>query len=46
VRTINDPLSAAPNLFEQLVIAKCHFYSARLLRILVLLMKRLEAISE
>src|SRR5437773_7419732 len=44
--TINHPLSATPNLFEQLVIAKCHFYSARLLRILVLLIKRTEATSE
>ena len=46
VRAINHPLSAAPNLFEQLVIAKFHFYSARLLRILVLLIKRTEATSE
>ena len=46
VRAINHPLSAAPDLFEQLVIAKCHFYSARLLRILVLLIKRTEATSE
>src|SRR5438445_4433894 len=44
--TIRHPLSAAPNLFEQLVIAKCHFYSSRLPRILVLLIKRTEATSE
>ena len=46
MRAINYPLAAPPNLFEQLVIAKCHFYSARLLRILVLLIKRTEATSE
>ena len=46
MRAINHPLTAPANLFEQLVIAKCHFYSARLLRILVLLIKRTEATSE
>src|SRR6266516_1504197 len=42
-RAINHALSAATNLFEQLVVAKCHFYSARLLRMLVLRTKRTEA---
>jgi len=46
MRTVNNALTAPPNLFEQLVIAKCHFYLARLLRILVLLIKRTEATSE
>jgi hypothetical protein len=43
---VNYTLAATPNLFEQLVIAKLHVGSARLLSTIVPLIKRTETRSE